>query len=296
MAKAKILCLSSGGGCGYVHVGFIEGLAQHDMLAEIDTVLGCSIGVVVGLCWILGMSPDEMESTLFQLNDESVISLRGLSMFLETYGVDDGEYINAFFMDILIKQGMSPDLTLRELHEAKGKRLLAVSFNLSSTELVMFTPESHPDMKVVDALRASTAIPICFAPFREKSSSDLFVDGALRTPYPMVEARQDAIARSLPSNCVLGCNIVCSVSGRVDTIVSYLQRLVYVCTTTPESGDDGGADPYTFVHTVATPTTLDFAQSRAESAQLRETAKRRTVDLLQERQKEYEGQISIDAT
>lgn len=278
------LCLSSGGGCGYVHVGFIEALTDRGRLTPTtDTVVGCSIGVVVGLCWVLGMTPAEIEETLFHLNDESVISLKGVVSMVELYGLDDGEYLCAFFYDILLGRGMDPQLTLAGLLEHTGKRLLAVGFNLSRTELCVFGPETHPELRVVDALRASTAIPIAFAPFRHRG--DFFVDGAIRSPYPIKVAQQDAVARSLDTEGVVGSNIVCSVSGgTIDSVGSYLERVMYVCTTT--QGTDELSTPLdgTCIHTVDTPTTLSFAQTRADGSEMRARAHAQTLRWLDESQ------------
>ncbi len=262
-----------------MHAGFIEALdVNKNLLEKVDTVVGCSIGVVVGLCWIVGMSPVEIEQTLFRLNDDSVISLKGLAMFIDKYGIDDGEYLTAFFVDILLSSGMSPNMTLLELYEAKGKRLLAVSFNLSTTQLCTLGPESHPDVRVVDALRASTAIPIGFTPF--VLNGEYYVDGAIRMPYPLDIARQDAVTRDRPESTVVGCKIVTScVGGEMRSIEEYLQRLMYVCTTTPES-DEEIRDPSTFIHTVATPTTLDFAQNRSDGEQMRSVAFEHTLGIL----------------
>lgn len=273
----RTLVLSSGGGCGFVHAGFLEALETDERLLEVDTIVGCSIGVVVGLCWILGMTPTEIEATLFHLNDESVVSLRGLASFLHHYGIDDGEYLSAFFVDILLAKGMDPHLTLRGLYDLTAKRLLAVTFNLSSNELDAFGPETHPDLPVVHALRASTAIPIGFAPFRH--NDDLYVDGAIRCPYPMAVALSDALARHVDVQDVFGSNIVCTVSGKIDSLGSYLQRLAYVCTTSPES--NSAPDTRTVIHTIGTPTTLEFAQSRQDAEKMRRAAVERTSKVLE---------------
>ena len=112
----SVVCLSSGGGCGFLHIGLSSGVAGE------GHVEGCcckwsdvrSEGIV-GLLWVLGLTFEEMEDALCLLNDESVFSIRKISLFLTQYGLDDGEYMLAYLIDIILSKHLDPEMTLLDL-------------------------------------------------------------------------------------------------------------------------------------------------------------------------------------
>ena len=60
MRNKKIgLVLGSGGARGLAHIGVLKVLEENNI--KVDLVVGASMGAVVGACYALGMSPENIE-------------------------------------------------------------------------------------------------------------------------------------------------------------------------------------------------------------------------------------------
>lgn len=207
----RTLCLSGGGCAGLVHVGYVTALQEEGLLQEVDTVVGCSIGAIVGCMWILGLECTDMVSVVETITDQNIVSMRNAWYLFTKLGLDDGTYFVACLVDMLMDVGMDPHMTLGDLHRRTGKRLITTVVQTNTKEVMYFGPESHPDLPVTSALRASACLPFVFVPF--ELDGRLYADGGIRENYPILRALHDAEARSIPASAVLGCSIRCVGEG-----------------------------------------------------------------------------------
>ena len=105
----------------------------------------------------------------------------GFLSFIDNYGIDTGEKLVRFLQALLTIKGYAADLTFEGL---KGPYALeVVASNLTSGLPVIFSAMKTPEVKIVDALRASMSLPFYFWPVHLEDS--LLVDGGVHGLYPM---------------------------------------------------------------------------------------------------------------
>lgn len=159
------LALSGGGARGFAHVGVLKALAD----IKFDVITGTSAGSIVGGALASGMTIDEIEAmarkTKFRHVLRPSMSPRGLFSNARL-----GNFLGLHFPVTNFEETAIP--------------FAAVSFNISkSVEMI----RNSGDM--LNAIRASCAVPGLFAPVRDENG-DLHVDGGVTAVMPVRLARQ----------------------------------------------------------------------------------------------------------
>lgn len=158
------LALGSGGARGWAHVGVLRRLQELDV--PIDCVVGTSIGSIMGAAFAAGRL-DVLEDLSHQLDWRRVARLF-LEVSFPRAGLVTGKRIQQLLQDIIGVQ------RIEELRIPYA----AVAANLLTGEQVVFTHGG-----VVDAIRASIAIPGIFIPAQHDGQH--LVDGGAINPLPI---------------------------------------------------------------------------------------------------------------
>ena len=167
MAKQKLgLVLGSGAARGWAHVGVLQGLKEIGV--EPDVIAGCSVGALVGGAHLIG-ALDELEKWARTLKP-----LSALGQF--SFKVQKGGFIDAAAAFEAFREF---DRKIEDLPVRFG----AIATDLGTGDEIEITAGS-----VVDAARASSAIPVVFHAVPLKNR--WLVDGALTNPTPVTLARR----------------------------------------------------------------------------------------------------------
>ena len=163
---------------GIAYCGVLQALEEQHLLDSVQRVGGTSAGALIALSVSLGYQGAEIErlinTTLFRtLNDGRYIFLGGFNRLRKYYGWYRGNKVDGWIGGIVKEKTGDPDITFGELHRRGFKDLYVTGTNLSRQQLVVFSYERYPLMKVKDAVRISMSIPLYF-----KAS---FMDSAGRT-------------------------------------------------------------------------------------------------------------------
>lgn len=184
------LALGGGAARGFAHIGLLRTLLAHDI--QPDVVVGTSIGAVAGACFVTG-NLDTFEAWAHSLTKRGVLGYLDIS--LSGSGLIGGKRLGAqlekTFGDMLIE-----DLPVR---------FAAIATELHSGHEIWLTRG-----RVVDAMRASYALPGIFNPVR--LGGRWLMDGALVNPVPV------SAARSLGARIVIGFNLNADLPGHGATI------------------------------------------------------------------------------
>jgi len=191
-APAPSIGLALGGGAarGFAHIGVLRVLAQHGIVP--DVIVGTSIGAVVGGCYAHGQL-DAFEQWARGLSGRGVLGYLDIS--LGGSGLISGGRLAS------------------RLEETLGDTLiedLRCSFAAIATEFGTGHEIWLTRGRLVDALRASYALPGVFNPVR--IGGRWLVDGALVNPVPV------AAARALGARLVIGVNLNADLLGHGTTI------------------------------------------------------------------------------
>src|SRR5947208_10558074 len=193
--RRPVIGLALGGGAarGFAHIGIVRTLVAHGILPNV--VVGTSIGAVVGGAYAAGQL-DRLEDWARSLQPRSVISY--LDIRLNGSGLIGGTKLAA------------------ELEAAMGPSLieeLPVKFATVATEVRTGHEIWLTHGRIVDAMRASYALPGIFAPVLV--GDRWLVDGALVNPVPV------SAARAFGAEIVIAANLSSDVFAHSKTIYSH---------------------------------------------------------------------------
>ena len=182
MKKSVSLVLGSGGARGYAHIGAIEEIVKRGY--EISAISGSSMGALVGGLYACKKLNDYKEWVL-TLDFLDVIKLLDISF--APSGLIKGDKV---FEKL---ESMIDDTLIEELN---------IPYTAVATELTTQKEVWFQKGKLIDAIRASIAIPTFFTP--KKIKGKIFVDGGIVNPLPiapiMSQMSDIIIAINLNSN------------------------------------------------------------------------------------------------
>ena len=187
------LALGGGAARGFAHIGVLKVLTAHGIVP--DVIVGTSIGAVVGGTYA-GQQLDTLEQWARSLNVRSVISY--LDINLSGSGLITGNHLAK-----TLEAGLH-DMRIDDL----PTRFAAIATEFNTGHEIWLT---HG--RLVDALRASYALPGIFPPVR--IGGRWLVDGALVNPVPV------SAARALGARLVIAVNLNSDLFGRGTIIASH---------------------------------------------------------------------------
>ena len=169
--KGKVsLVLGSGGARGYAHIGVIEELEKRGY--EIVSISGASMGALIGglyACgkldtykkWILGLDPLDVASLVdFSFNSSGLI--KGDKVF---------------------------DKIAEMIGKEQTFEALPIKFTAVATDVVRKKEVWFQSGNLLQALRASIAIPTIFTPVKMKDM--ILTDGGILNPLPVAPTMSD---------------------------------------------------------------------------------------------------------
>jgi NTE family protein len=193
--KRPSVALALGGGAarGFAHIGVLRALTEAGISPDI--IVGTSIGAVAGGCFAGGVM-DTLEEWARGLTVRGVLGY--LDVSLSGSGLIGGNKLASHLEGALAKTHI----------ENLPIRFAAVATEVRTGHEIWIT---HG--RVVDALRASYALPGIFPPVH--IGGRWLVDGALVNPVPV------SVARALGARVVIAVNLNADQFGRGITIVDH---------------------------------------------------------------------------
>ncbi|NQX91479.1 MAG: patatin-like phospholipase family protein [Flavobacteriales bacterium] len=186
---------------GVSYVGAVQELETLEITDHLKGVGGTSAGAITAMLIAAGYSGEELKQVLFDLdlgefNDGAYLFPGGINRLSKDYGWYKTDALEEMLMDLLSRKGLDPEITFLEL-ESKSDIL----FRTSTTDLVgqqamALGSHNYPNMRVVDAVLASIAIPFYFHPIvidskgrrlEEAASPEhkMLVDGGILMNFPI---------------------------------------------------------------------------------------------------------------
>ena len=198
----KNLVFEGAGIRGIAYCGVISELETRNILPQIEKIAGTSAGAIVALTVSLGYSADEIKSIIAetnfkQFNDGKYFFAGGINRTNKYFGWYRGRYFEDWLEKIIFKKTGNAGITFAALHEKGFKDLYITGTCLNKQQLIIFSKETYPNMKVKDAVRISMSIPLYFeAVFidgdgkvidhpENKQGLDVMVDGGFTGNFPV---------------------------------------------------------------------------------------------------------------
>ncbi len=202
------LVMEGGGIRGIAYGGALAELEKQGVLAGIRRVGGTSAGAIQAALLAVGYSPQEIievvnQTPVQRLNDGRLIFFGGSTRLVKQYGWYRGDQFTKYLGELVQRKTQNPNLTLGQLHAlvqanpTRYRDLYTTGTNLTTQRVQVFSYETHPDLRVADAVRISMSIPLYFrAVLLDKQGHvvrqptkgqevDVLVDGGLLANYPI---------------------------------------------------------------------------------------------------------------
>lgn len=189
---------SGGGTRGIAFAGALETLRKEENIdwglrcPPLKNVCGCSIGALLALLVALEFTANEISDLIMNTTFHHLVNLDPMQILKVAtsglLGLDNGLTLQQFLCRQIVRKttcdmNSSLTLTFAQLYKQKKMNLVVVATDLDAKTLVHFSSEFTPDVSVVEAVRASMALPPLFEPVSIQSK--LLSDGGLIENFPI---------------------------------------------------------------------------------------------------------------
>lgn len=186
------LVLSGGGYMGIALYGAVRELNLMETYnpENLTHIYGTSVGAILGTIVALKYDWNTVDDYIVKRPWEKLfhIDIETMLNAVSNCGILDTEVINRVLVPLLGGKNISTTVSLEEFRDITGVSLTVVATN-SELHPIYFSPDSHPDIRLTDAIRASCCIPVVFQP--TKIDGNVYIDGAFSDNFPITKCKQE---------------------------------------------------------------------------------------------------------
>ena len=180
--KKTILILSGGSIKGIAHLGGIKVLEEKNIMINIKTIIGTSIGGIIGCLLLIGYTADELFEFI-NLLDLNILKNIDMNLFLDKYGADNRKNFIIVLEKMFELKNININITLNELYMMTKKKLILTTVCINEKKLYYLSYKTHPNLSVITALCMTSSLPLWFIPVSYEDK--LFIDGGIMNNYPI---------------------------------------------------------------------------------------------------------------
>ena len=223
--EIKNIIFSGGGFKGWAYIGAVKALNEKVPFNQIEKIIGVSAGSAFGLFYLLQINYKKVINYFLNIEKENMIDI-DLDAFIVNESISHGQKYKNIIQHFL---GNDKDITFRELYNKTGKKFITCAFNITCSTLDYFDKDTTPDLSVVDAITASSALPVLFPAY--KIGDNYYYDGAIcnNCPCNLVD-KNTSIAFSIGytvENKYNIVNLIVSISRMLNNIMSQDKSFTY---------------------------------------------------------------------
>jgi predicted acylesterase/phospholipase RssA len=182
------IVFSGGGPIGLSQSSSINYLLKENYIDinKIKTVYGVSIGFINALC--IALKYDFQDVMNYQINRpwEKIFNIKPSTAIYNVVtkkGIFDVEIWDKCLSPLLLAKNFTPSVTLKELFENTNIELHGIATDINEFKTVDISYKTHPNLKIVDAVHMSCAVPFLFTlPFIDDT---LYLDGGTTNNFPL---------------------------------------------------------------------------------------------------------------
>jgi NTE family protein len=173
--KDLSLILSGGSALGFAHFGVLKALEEKQITPT--EIIGTSMGAIAGALLASKFSYKEIEEIIDEINYLKLLKINILSL---TSLIDQKK----------IRDFLSTKIGETTFNETKID-LKIITTNINTGHIKIFNKKDTPNIKIIDAICASIAIPAVFKPYQ--INGETYVDGFLCSNLPFEYASSKKI-------------------------------------------------------------------------------------------------------
>jgi predicted acylesterase/phospholipase RssA len=200
MPLIKHLVISGGGAAGFSYYGVlkqtqIKGLWQPE---NIKTIYATSAGTLLAVIVALGYDWKTLDDYLIKRPWDKVYKFE-LSMVIKAIlnqGIFDIHMMQDTFNPLFKGKDIPIDINLLDFYKYTNKEIHFFTTNFHTFETVDISYKTHPEWKVIDAIYASSCLPVMFVPLYKKceekeKEDEIYIDGGIKMNYPLNKCIDD---------------------------------------------------------------------------------------------------------
>lgn len=181
------LVLQGGGLKGFCLLGAIQGAMDSGLLLNLKNYVGTSVGAIIAYLLAIGYTPIEIMVSLYTNRWLEKMQNYNLVAMINGNGATSFSSLQEALEKLTINK-TGRYLTLGKLKELYNKTLICVSYNMTKCCTEYLSPDTHPDLPCITALRMSCNIPLIFDRF--KYMGDYYIDGGISDNFPIKKGEE----------------------------------------------------------------------------------------------------------
>lgn len=186
----KHLVCSGGGLNGFVFYSVFKETQQQNIwdLKNIETYYGTSVGTIVGALILLANSWEDIDNYLIHRPWENVFKfdLNILFESVDRRGIYNIHHIQSILSPFILAKDKTIDITMQEFYELTGVEYHCILTEIHSHTQIDVSYKTHPEWRLMDAIYASCALPVAFAPLLKDDKC--YADGSIVTNCAIKES------------------------------------------------------------------------------------------------------------
>lgn len=162
----KKLVFSGGGVKGIAFIGALKYLEEKNIVKNVHTIVGTSVGALFGLLVTLGYKSEQIFKIIIKIDLKKLQNINTDSVlnFFDVYGIDDFDNI-LNLLNILIDNKMgNKNITFEELYLKTKIKLIIPVTCLNYKKLIYFDYINYPNVQINLVIKMAMCIPILFTP------------------------------------------------------------------------------------------------------------------------------------
>ena len=201
-SKIKHLVISGGGQTGLTFYGILRESNKYGLwnIENIQSIYATSIGSFIGVLLCLKYDWDTLDNYFIKRPWDKVFKFDLYSIInaFEKKGIFDIKLFEEMFSPLFLGVDIPLSITMKEFYDLTNIDLHIYTTELNNFELTDISHTTHPEWRVIDAVYASSTLPIVFSPFI--LGEHCYIDGGTLLDYPI----QKCLSSGASSHEILG--------------------------------------------------------------------------------------------
>jgi len=200
-----------------------KGLWKYE---EVERFFGTSAGAIMALMMALNYPWDDMDDFMIDRPWNNVFKFNIVNIFeyYENNGILGIEYVYDIFTPLFNGKDIDINITFSDFYSLTGKSMYFYTTDLNTFDVIELSHETHPNMKLLDGVYASSCLPILCRPLKVENTH--LMDGFLcNYPISMCYNKIKSLDETLGIR-----NKYLNISSAIDyenmNMVSYLSSLL----------------------------------------------------------------------
>ena len=186
----KHLVLMGGGPMGFMAYGALKQLNRRKIWEhkDIKSIYATSVGSFLGVLMLLDYKWDTLDDYIYNRPWEKMFKPVNIDTMFHVYnkkGILKEDIIYKSLKPLLNGSNLEIDVTLKEFYDYNNVELHMFSVNMNDTPIhsVDISYKSHPNLKLITAVKMSCSFPILFPPVFYENGC--YIDGGLLNNFPL---------------------------------------------------------------------------------------------------------------